>query len=86
MEEREMRPFISAILIAVLTAPAYSQGSIGNGGGGRPSQVNAARTAAENAEKSKAEDKAFTDAIKRMPRAEKKYDPWGIVRETPKEH
>jgi hypothetical protein len=55
MEKREMRPFI--ISMAVLTAPAYSQASIGTGGGGRPSEVNAARAAAENAEKRKARDK-----------------------------
>ena len=79
-----MRPFIAAILTAALTAPAYSQASVGTSGA-RPSAVNAARTATENAEKRKAEDKAFTDAVKRMQLPEKKYDPWGIVRETPKD-
>jgi hypothetical protein len=73
MDECEMRPFIAAILIAALASPAYSQS--------RPSEVNGARAAAENAERSKAEDKAFTDAVKRIRPPEKKYDPWGVVRE-----
>jgi hypothetical protein len=79
-----MRPIIAAILIAALATPAYSQASVGTSDGGRPSVANAARTAADNAEKRKVEDKAFSDAVKRMPVPEKKYDPWGIVRDTPK--
>jgi hypothetical protein len=73
-----MRPFIAAILIAALASPAYSQS--GPADGGRPSVANAARAAAENADRRKAEDKAFTDAVKRIRPPEKKYDPWGVVR------
>jgi hypothetical protein len=71
-----MRPFVAVILITALASPAYSAE--------RPSVANAARAAAENAERSKAEDKAFTDAAKRIRLPEKKYDPWGVIRDDPK--
>jgi hypothetical protein len=96
-----MRIFIVAVMIAVLTVPAYSQigggmgggggggmggggigggggglGRVGSGGGGKGK----AETAADAAKK-KAEDKAFADAIKKIPAPEKKFDPWGGVRE-----
>lgn len=78
-----MRPIIAAILMAALTVPAYSQSGIGAGGpggrGGRPPSAPAV-----DPEKKKAEDKAFNDAVKRIPLPEKKYDPWSTVRELPK--
>jgi hypothetical protein len=85
-----MRPFIVAILMAALTVPAYSQ--VGGGGGGAGvsgaggvGRGGSARTAPPvDPAKKKAEDKAFNDAVKRIPLPEKKFDPWGEVRETPK--
>jgi hypothetical protein len=87
-----MRIFIVAATIAVLTVPAYSQiGGGGGGGGGGIGGIDlsggeghkgVAETAA-NAAKKKAEDKAFGDAIKKIPVPQKKSDPWGGVRNVP---
>jgi hypothetical protein len=83
-----MRPFIVAIVMAALTVPAYSQ--VGGGGGGSGAggvgRGGSARTAAPTVDpaKKKAEEKAFNDAVKRIPLPDKKFDPWGEVRETPK--
>jgi hypothetical protein len=84
-----MRPFIVAIVMAALTVPAYSQvgggGGNGIGGAGGVGRGGSARTAppADPAKK-KAEEKAFNDAVKRIPPPVKKFDPWGEVREVPK--
>jgi hypothetical protein len=84
-----MRIFIVAAVIALLTVPAYSQvgGGMGGGsgmgrgggGGGKGAKPPSADSTA-NAAKKKAEDKAFNDAVKKIPNSEKKYDPWGGVR------
>jgi hypothetical protein len=84
-----MRPFIVAILMAALTMPAYSQAGGGGGGGvsgaGGVGRGGSPRTAPPvDPAKKKAEEKAFNDAVKRIPLPEKKFDPWGEVRETPK--
>ena len=79
-----MRILIAAMATALLTIPAYSQA-----GGG----INAAQGAGRAArpeepradpEKKKADDKAFNDAVGRIPPPEKKYDPWGTVRQNGK--
>jgi len=83
-----MRPFIIAILMAALTVPAYSQvggGGSGGSGAGSVGRGGSARTAPPvDPAKKKAEEKAFNDAVKRIPLPDKKFDPWGEVRETPK--
>jgi hypothetical protein len=79
-----MRILIVAMATALLTVPAYSQA-----GGG----INAAQGAGRAArpeepkvdpEKKKADEKAFNDAVTRIPPPEKKYDPWGTVRQNGK--
>jgi hypothetical protein len=94
-----MRIFIVAAMIAVLTVPAYSQmggggmggggmgggggsGGMGMGRGGGKDGKGVAETAASAAKK-KAEDKAFAEAIKKIPGSGKKFDPWGGVRDAP---
>jgi hypothetical protein len=83
-----MRLFIVAILMASLTVPAYSQaggGGGGIGGAGGVGRGGSARTAPPvDPAKKKAEEKAFNDAVKRIPQPDRKFDPWGEVRETPK--
>jgi len=76
-----MRIFLVAAMIAALTLPAYSQMGGGKGGGGRTS---GSEKQAEDPEKKKRADKEFSEAIKRIPAPEKKYDPWGSVRGTGK--
>ena len=81
-----MRIFLIAALIAAFTMPAYSQmgglggaGGGGKGGGGRSPPTD---KPAVDPEKKKQDEKAFNDAVKRIPGPDKKYDPWGAVRET----
>jgi hypothetical protein len=70
--------------LVLLTIPAYSQmgginASSGAGRAGRPPEEPKVDPA-----KQKADEKAFKDAISRIPPAEKKYDPWGTVRQNGK--
>ena len=78
-----MRTFMAAALVAALTVPAYSQspGGIGGAGGGRGGGGRQPSSAPADPEKKKSEDKAFNDAVKRIPLPDKKFDPWGVVRE-----
>ena len=71
-----MKPLtVAAIVImtVVLTAPAYSQGA------GRGLQRK--EEPKVDPEKKKAEDKAYNDALSRIP--PKEFDPWQGVREKP---
>jgi len=67
----------------LLTIPAYSQfgGINASQGAGR---VGASQESKVDPEKKKADEKAFNDAVKRIPLLEKKYDPWGTVRQNAK--
>jgi hypothetical protein len=74
-----MRIFMAAMLIAFSTVCVCAQG-IGKGGGGPPQ-----KSAAEQAEEKKnrqIDEKAYKDAISRIPDKTpvKKPDPWGNVR------
>ncbi len=63
-----------AIMTAVLSIPAYSQGTSA-GRGLQPREEPKVDPG-----KKKAEDKAYNDALSRLP-SEKEYDPWQGVRE-----
>jgi hypothetical protein len=65
---------------ALLTVPAYSQVSGINAaqGAGRVQRPQEPRI---DPAKKKADEKAFNDAVSRIPLPEKKYDPWGTVRQ-----
>ena len=79
-----MRTLLAAALVAALTVPAYSQapgGTGGAGGGGRGGGGRQLTAAPVDPEKKKADEKAFNDAVKRIPLPDKKFDPWGQVRE-----
>ena len=64
---------VAAILIVTLTLPvaAYAQG-VGRG-------LERKKEEPVNPEKKKAEDKAYNDALTRIP--SKEFDPWGSMRE-----
>ena len=68
----------------MLTVPAYSQ----MGGGITASQGAGRAHGPEEPKvdpaKKKADEKAFNDAVKRIPEPEKKHDPWGTVRQSGK--
>lgn len=72
-----MRAIVAAIAIALLTVPSFGQG-MGGGKGGRPPPPEEKKV---DPEKKKAEEKAFKDAIDRIPVSDKKFDPWGSVRQ-----
>jgi hypothetical protein len=80
---KAMRILIVAVATVLLTVPAYSQAGGFNAtqGAGRMPYPEEPKV---DAEKKKADEKAFNDAIKRIPSAEKKYDPWGTVRQNGK--
>jgi hypothetical protein len=50
-------------------------------GAGKPSE-RIPPAAGPTAEEKKKEEKAFKDGASRIPTPEKKYDPWGIVKES----
>jgi len=81
-----MRILIIAVATTLLTVPAYSQfgGINASEGAGRAQRVGAPEEPKVDPEKKKADEKAFNDAIKRIPPPEKKYDPWGTVRQNGK--
>jgi hypothetical protein len=87
-----MRIFIVALMIASLTLPAYAQvgGMGGMGGGGMGRGKGAGKGAAKAtsdpnaAKKNAAEEKAFNEALKTIPASNKRFDPWGGVRDVPK--
>ena len=72
-------PFIVAVIMALLTIPANSQMSGGKGMSptGEPSGRS---PPPPDKEKQKKDEKAFNDAVSRIPLPDKKYDPWGTVR------
>jgi hypothetical protein len=80
---KAMRILIIAVATALLTVPANSQmgginASSGAGRAQRPEEPKA------DPAKKKADEKAFNDAVNRIPSPEKKYDPWGTVRQNGK--
>lgn len=77
--EGGMRAIVVAIAIALLTVPSFGQGmGGGKGSGGRAPPPEEKKV---DPEKKKAEEKAFKDAIDRIPVSDKKFDPWGSVRQ-----
>ena len=64
-------------LLAVLVLPAHAQ----MGGGKRGQRSNEdTKQAADRQKKAKADEKAYQDALKRIPDPKEKYDPWGMTK------
>jgi hypothetical protein len=81
--EGGMRAIVVAIAIALLTVPSFGQGM----GGGKGSGGHAGppeKKEVVDPEKKKADEKAFKDAVDRIPVSDKKFDPWGSVRQSGK--
>jgi len=75
-----MRTLAMAVAVLALVAmPAHAQMG---GGGGKRGQGKADDTAksAEDAKKKKADDKAYQEALKRIPDSKEKYDPWAVTK------
>ncbi len=64
----------TAVLLALATLPAQAQmGGMGKrGGGGEPPKT--------EDKTPKVDDKAYKDALKRIPEPKEKYDPWSGAR------
>lgn len=72
------RVVIAAILVA-LSSGALSSSAMAQMGGGRGLRN---MSDGKKEEKPKIDEKAYKDALERIPEAKEKYDPWGGVRET----
>jgi Spy/CpxP family protein refolding chaperone len=69
---------IAAAVVALVAMPAHAQM-----GGGKRGQGQKTEDAAKNDEqkaKAKAADKAYQEALKRIPDPKEKYDPWGVTK------
>jgi hypothetical protein len=63
---------VAAVILALLSAPAFAQGAKGGGGGAPPKDPNEATK--------KIDEKAYKSALERIPEPTEKYDPWGVAR------
>lgn len=81
-----MRILVVAVATALSTVPAYPQsnGINASQGAGMAQRVGATDEPKADPAKRKADEKAFNDAINRIPLPQKKYDPWGVVRQNAK--
>lgn len=71
-----MRTVVIALAaIAILTTPAYSQM-----GGKRSKQSGSEQQTAEKKKKAAELDKAYKDALDKIPDKNEKHDPWGKIR------
>jgi hypothetical protein len=70
---KPMRKVVVAMIILGLTVPAYAQGM-----GGKRHRGSAVKS---EQRKPKADEKASKAALDKLP--DKKFDPWGTVREMP---
>jgi uncharacterized protein YecT (DUF1311 family) len=72
--EKAMRILaMAAALLTVLALPAHAQ----MGGGKRGQRTN---TNQANQKKTKVDEKAYQEALKRIPDPKDKYDPWGMTK------
>jgi hypothetical protein len=63
---------VAAMMLALLAAPAFAQGAKRGGGGAPPKDPNEAAK--------KIDEKAYKNALERIPEPTEKYDPWGVAR------
>ncbi len=69
---------ITAALLSVPAIPAYSQSGMTNSIARPSSKAPEEKKNQATPEQKKAEDKAYKDAVTRIP--DQKFDPWGKVR------
>ena len=68
---------IAAAVLALVAMPAQAQ--MGGGKRGHRTDDDPAK-AADAAKKKKADDKAYQEALKRIPDPKEKYDPWAVTK------
>ena len=69
---------MAAAVLALVAMPAHAQ--MGGGGGKRGQKTEDTAKSAEDAKKKKADDKAYQEALKRIPDSKEKYDPWAVTK------
>ncbi len=76
------RSFVIAAALVLLTVPAFAQSNnlINNVAGAGKADRAAKGEGGDDPAKAKVDEKAFKDAVGRIPGSEKKYDPWGTIR------
>lgn len=72
-----MRILIASVAIALMMVPAHAQDMAQDMGKSRRHQQT---QKTENTAKTKADDQAYKDALKRIPNSTKTVDPWQNVR------
>jgi hypothetical protein len=71
-----MRTLIAAALITLLAVAAHAQGM----GKGKPQTQPQAAQKTEDLAKKKADEKAYKDALDKIPQSTEKPDPWKTMR------
>ena len=72
-----MRALIAAVMVALLTVAGHAQGSAGMG---KRQQTAAPPAKKEDPAKKKADEKAYKDALDKIPESKEKPDPWKSMR------
>jgi cytochrome c556 len=75
MRRLTIRTLIIAALIALLAGAAYAQG-----GGGRRQTSAKSEQKTEDLAKKSADEKAYKDALEKIPESKEKPDPWKSMR------
>jgi hypothetical protein len=65
---------MAAAVLALVALPAHAQ--MGGGGGKR----HRGEDTKSDQKKPKVDEKAYNEALKRIPDPKEKYDPWGVAR------
>jgi hypothetical protein len=73
-----MRTFTIAMIVVMLTLPAYAQ-QRGGAAMPNPNVKTDAQKAMEEKQR-KADEKAYNESVSRIPDREQKLDPWGKIR------
>jgi len=66
---------MAAALLAIVALPAHAQMD-----GGKRGQRNNDNTSQTDRKKAKVDERAYQDALKRIPDPKEKYDPWGMTK------
>jgi len=70
---------MAAAVLALVAMPAHAQMGGGGGKRGHKTDDDPAK-AADAAKKKKADDKAYQEALKRIPDSKEKFDPWAVTK------
>ncbi len=67
---------VTVAVLALVAMPAHAQ----MGGGKRGHKADDTTKTDDDAKKKKAADKAYQEALKRIPDSKEKYDPWAVTK------